>query len=193
MDDAVLDEKKAPKKRPLTRRAKRHRYGTRSADQPGMSPGQLIPDPNAEPTVIDIVGYGPSEIVEKKNVSLDELLELRKKFHCLWIDIHGLRDVAIIERLGTEFSLHPLALEDVVSSRQRAKVEEYPNNLFVVARMVNPGGSLETEQFSIFVGMGCAISFQATASNMCASACANSIREFAIPTRIISPTHCSTR
>jgi magnesium transporter len=163
--DETASEKPAAKKRTLTRRAQQHRFGGRRTDQPGMSPGQLIADPNAEPTVINVVAYGPSEIVEKQNVTFDELLQIRNRHHCLWVDIHGLRDVAILERLGTEFALHPLALEDVVGGRQRAKVEEYPHNLFLVARMINPGGALDTEQFSLFIGHGFVISFQATAGD----------------------------
>ena len=170
--DETTPEKPITKKRPLTRRAKQTRYGVRRGDEPGMSPGRLVPDPLAEPTVISIVGYGPSEIVEKRNVPLEEVLQLRNRFRCLWIDVHGLKDVQIIERLGTEFALHPLALEDVVASRQRAKVEEYPHNLFLVARMINPGGSLDTEQFSVFIGHGFVVSFQATAGD-----CFDHVRE----------------
>ena len=129
---------------------------------PGTSPGMLIPLPDAVGTVIDVVGYGPSEIVEKKNVTVQEVAQLRDKYHCLWIDVHGLRDVSVIEQLGTEFALHPLALEDVVGSRQRAKVEEYPHNLFLVARMVATTGQLDTEQLSVFIGRGYVVSFQST-------------------------------
>jgi magnesium transporter len=158
----VAPEKSATKKKPLTRRSRRQQFGTSSDMLPGTSPGMLIPSPDAVGTVIDVVGYGPSEIVEKKNVTVQEVAQLRDKYHCLWIDVHGLRDVSVIEQLGTEFALHPLALEDVVGSRQRAKVEEYPHNLFLVARMVATTGQLDTEQLSVFIGRGYVVSFQST-------------------------------
>ena len=111
-------EKAAGLKKPRTRKRKQTRYGVTAAIGPGSSPGQLISDPSAEPTVVDVVGYSPSEIVEKKGVSLAEISELRSRFPCLWVDVHGLRDVDVIEKLGQEFALHPLALEDVVEVRR---------------------------------------------------------------------------
>lgn len=129
---------------------------------PGASPGLLIPLPDAVGTVIDVVGFSPSDIVEKKNVTVQEVVELRERCHCLWVDVHGLKDVQVIEQLGTEFALHPLALEDVVGTSQRAKVEEYPHNLFLVARMVATTGQLDTEQLSVFIGRGYVVSFQST-------------------------------
>lgn len=161
-----MTEASAPKpanhKKPLKRRTKQKRYGSIRRYEPGTAPGQLISDPQAAPTTINAVAYGPSDIIEHHNVSLEDTISLRDKHPCLWIDVHGLRDVDVIERLGAEFALHPLALEDVVSSRQRAKVEEYPHNLFVVARMISQTGSLETEQLSIFVGRGYVVTFQST-------------------------------
>ena len=150
------------RRKTLTRRAKQKRFGSNRAEAPGSSPGQLIADPDAVPTVVNVVAYSPAEILEKQNVTPDDIVNLRDQHPCLWVDVHGLRDVKLIERLGTEFALHPLALEDVVSSRQRAKVEEYPHNLFMVARMINSSGTLETEQLSIFIGKGYVITFQAT-------------------------------
>ncbi len=51
----------------------------------------------------------------------------------VWIRLEGLAQ-AKLETLGAVFDLHPLALEDVQSHRQRPKVEDYPNLTFVVAR-----------------------------------------------------------
>ena len=150
------------RKKVLTRRAKQRRRSRHPADTPGSSPGLLISDPDAAPTVINVVAFSPTEILEKQNVSPDDITGLRDQYPCLWVNVHGLRDVQLIERLGTDFSLHPLALEDVVSLQQRAKVEEYPHNLFVVARMVSTPTSLETEQLSIFIGRGYVVTFQAT-------------------------------
>ena len=144
---------------------KRKRFSVNRGDTPGSAPGQLISDPDAAATTVDLVAFGPTEIVEKHNVGIEEVAKLKGRYPCLWIDVHGLRDVRLIERLGAEFELHSLALEDVVSSHQRAKVEEYPYNLFIVARMISGVGSLETEQLSIFIGEGYVVTFQPTPSD----------------------------
>ena len=55
----------------------------------------------------------------------------------IWVNVEGLGDAETIERLGAFFGLHPLALEDVVNAHQQAKVEDYGDHLFIVARMVS--------------------------------------------------------
>jgi len=49
-----------------------------------------------------------------------------------WINIDGLHQVDIIEKLGKHFSLHPLILEDIVSTEQRPKMEDFENYIFVI-------------------------------------------------------------
>jgi magnesium transporter len=51
----------------------------------------------------------------------------------VWIRLEGLAQEKL-ETLGSVFNLHPLAIEDVRSHRQRPKVEDYDNLTFVVAR-----------------------------------------------------------
>jgi magnesium transporter len=51
----------------------------------------------------------------------------------VWIRLEGL-DQQKLENLAATFNLHPLAIEDVRSHRQRPKVEDYPDLTFVVAR-----------------------------------------------------------
>jgi len=53
----------------------------------------------------------------------------------LWVDIDtaSMAQVALLEDV---FHLHPLVVEDTLSPNGRAKVEEYPGYLFVVARAV---------------------------------------------------------
>jgi magnesium transporter len=66
----------------------------------------------------------------------------------------------MIVKVGELFGLHALALEDVVHVHQRAKVEEYDNHLFVVARMVSMNERVCTEQLSLFLGKNFVVTFQ---------------------------------
>jgi magnesium transporter len=72
----------------------------------------------------------------------------------VWIRLEGL-DQAKLDNLAATFNLHPLAIEDVRSHRQRPKVEDYPDLTFVVARA--PHWDPSAEQMSwvtvgIFLG-----------------------------------------
>ncbi len=42
-----------------------------------------------------------------------------------WINIDGVHQVELIEKLGTHFNLHPLVLEDIANTGQRPKLEDY--------------------------------------------------------------------
>lgn len=81
----------------------------------------------------------------------------------VWIDVQGLTDTALVERIGNDFQLHSLALEDVLDTQQRAKVEEYDNGLFFILhnlRLEPELPELQTEQIAVFLGQRFVISFQ---------------------------------
>ncbi len=82
-----------------------------------------------------------------------------------WIDVVGLHDIELLTRLGDEFGLHPLALEDVVNTHQRPKLEDYGEHCFVILRLPHAHGHLTTEQISIFLGRGWVLTFQETAED----------------------------
>ena len=41
-------------------------------------------------------------------------------------------DETHIEKLGNYFGLHPLALEDILNTDQRPKIDDYDNYIYVV-------------------------------------------------------------
>jgi len=72
----------------------------------------------------------------------------------LWI---GLKNptLAEFEEVNAELQLHPLAVEDAVQGRQRAKVELYDTSVFVVlkpVRYVEQTSDIETGELMCFVG-----------------------------------------
>jgi magnesium transporter len=81
----------------------------------------------------------------------------------LWIDVRSLSDAGLIERIGTDFHIHPLALEDVLNTQQRAKLDEYDNGIFFIVPnlKLNPEtNEFLSEQISFFAGNQFVISFQ---------------------------------
>lgn len=126
----------------------------------GASPGTLQVAKDAPPPQIAAIGFGPQGVVERKPVGLDDITALRSSCNVLWIDVTGFGDVATLQRLREMFDLHRLALEDVVSLHQRAKVEDYGSHGFIVLRMIDETAAHETEQLSLFVGPGFVLTFQ---------------------------------
>lgn len=144
----------------LAQRLRRRRQ--RGHHAPGTSPGTLIVPPDAKPTKLRVIAYGPDRIEERVLTDPQEIVPLLGQWPVVWVDVDGLGDVSVLERLGSLFGLHRLALEDVLNLHQRPKAERYGEHLFLVARMpvAQESGALETEQLSIFLGSNFLITFQ---------------------------------
>ena len=131
---------------------------------PGEAPGflKLSGDSPAKPPIITLIEYGPDCLEERANVSCDELLPHLKNELVTWINIEGLGDLSVLRILGERFNLHPLALEDVLDTSQRPKVEQFDDYLFVVAKMIylNKENEIEGEQVSMFLGKTFLITLQ---------------------------------
>ena len=119
---------------------------------PGTPPGTVIVDPEAAQPTIRVLAYGPDDILEEKISDPRHVRDFFDKRPVLWVDIEGLGDAATIHTIGEIFNVHRLALEDIVTMHQRPKVEQYGEQLFIVARSVYLGEQLDTQQINLFVG-----------------------------------------
>jgi magnesium transporter len=126
--------------------------------QPGAAPGLLRVDPEARRPSLHVIAYGPAEIREIENATLQDVARLRGALPVLWLNVSGLGDAAILEGVAQMFSIHPLALEDIVNVHQQAKVEDYGDTLFIVARTAVVEG-LGHHQVSLVLGDGFIVTF----------------------------------
>jgi magnesium transporter len=106
------------------------------------------------------IAYGPDGLAEQEIFSVAELRPLLEAWPVVWVNVEGLGGETVLRQLGEQFGVHRLALEDVVSSGQRPKLEAYDSYLFLVAQMPVATGGEETEQLSAFLGDGFLLSFQ---------------------------------
>ena len=131
---------------------------------PGESPGLLKLAQNSpqERPVITLIEYGPDCLEERKDVDSDELLAHLNNELVTWINIDGLGDLSVLRILGERFNLHPLALEDVLDTSQRPKVEQYDSYLFIVLKMLylDSNNEIGGEQVSMFLGKTFLITLQ---------------------------------
>jgi magnesium transporter len=139
------------------RKTKRKRVGPPVVHAP---PGTLTVQPDAHATTVHVIAYGPSGMEEIRECELTRLHELRSKYPVVWVHVIGLEDAKTIELLGKEFGMHALALEDVVHTHQRPKVQRFGPVTQIVVRIVEQPGSTETEQLSVFIGKGFVVSFE---------------------------------
>jgi magnesium transporter len=101
-------------------------------------------------TTIKIITYNEKTFdeFEVKNIP-----ELKKKNRITWIDITGLNDSEKIAEVCKKFGLHPLVIEDILTTRQRPKLDDYDDYLFLVIRVLSGSGeSLDSDQLGIILG-----------------------------------------
>jgi magnesium transporter len=127
---------------------------------PGSKPGTVIIAPDARPTTIRAMAYDKDRIVEETIDDPRQLQSYLNDWPVVWVDVVGLGSEQVLRQIADVFHIHPLALEDVVHVYQRAKVEPYDENLYVVLRIPDPSNEQLTEQFSMFLGKNYVVTFQ---------------------------------
>ncbi len=132
--------------------------------KPGQSPGTLLIDPEAANTSLEILRYNVSECVYLEDVSIDEI-KPSSEHHITWINVTGLADINVIEKLGSMFSLDRLLLEDIVNADDLPKIEIYDNYDFVVVRKPLYDKVFDTRQVSIVIGPKFVLTFHERSSS----------------------------
>lgn len=89
----------------------------------------------------------------KQKVSLDDVSDLiGNKDHLIWVDLVKPSQEEI-GKAASEFSLHPLGIEDAVQGHQRPKVDEYEGHLVIVFYDITMRDKrLAANQITLFVG-----------------------------------------
>jgi len=131
----------------------------------GLPPGTpvFIGEKKAEEVKITILDYDETQFQEKEVKDIQECFPFKETSTVTWINIDGIHDVEIIEKIGKNFDLHPLILEDIVNTHQRPKLEEYGNYSYIVLKMLSYNGETnetQAEQVSMILGENYVISFQ---------------------------------
>jgi magnesium transporter len=137
----------------------------RRSKKAGLPPGTLmhVGEKKTERVRITLFDYNEAGLIEKELGTIDECLPYMEKETVTWINISGLHNVEVIERLGSSFNIHPLVLEDVLNTEQRPKIEDYDKYLFIVLKKVYTGkenGKEVFEQVSIILGQGYIVTLQ---------------------------------
>ncbi len=131
--------------------------------KPGQSPGTLLIDPEAANTIIDVLQYNGTECVHLEHVSIDDV-KPASDHYITWINITGLADISVIEKIGAMFSLERLLLEDIVNAGDLPKIEILDNCDFVVVRKPVFDRSFDTRQVSIVIGLKFVLTFHERSS-----------------------------
>ena len=78
-----------------------------------------------------------------------------------WLHFVGINDLALLKNLLAPYGIHDLVLEDILSHKQRPKVEDYGSYLFMAARVYQySAGKLKSDQVYLILGENFVLTFQ---------------------------------
>ena len=128
----------------------------------GARPGTLIIDEQAPPPKIRMISYDQEEVHEQKIDNVDELSAAFDPENVTWVDLQGFGNEDVIRKIGEIFSIHPLAMEDVVNMPQRPKAETYEGQILIITRMVRikDSADVDMEQVTLILGENYVLTFQ---------------------------------
>jgi magnesium transporter len=131
----------------------------------GLAPGTIIHvgTEKSHKVAINIIDYDENNVEEKHAVPVEECRPYHEKKTVTWIDVDGIHNVNIIEKLGEYFDLHSLLLEDIANTNQRPKIVDFEDYLFLALKILRYDSKdriILAEQISLVLGHNFVISFQ---------------------------------
>jgi magnesium transporter len=131
----------------------------------GLPPGTpvFVGEQKAEVAKITILDYDETQFQQREVKEVEECFLFRETPTVTWINVDGLHDIDVIEKIGKHFDMHPLILEDIVNTQQRPKMEEFEKYIYIVLKMLYYDEETEgtqVEQVSLILGENYVISFQ---------------------------------
>jgi len=119
--------------------------------------------------------YDRASFHEQQVRTIEECFPFKETPTITWINIDGLHQVDIIEKIGRHFKIHPLIQEDILHMGQRPKMEDLDEYILIILKMLHYDETTDTvsaEQVSIILGSNFVISFQEASGDVF-----NSLRE----------------
>ena len=137
----------------------------------GLPPGTPvhIGDKKTDKVKITIIEYNKNQFYEREVKTIEECFPLKDKSVVTWISIVGISQIEVIEKIGTQFNLHPLVLEDIMNTEQRSKMENFEDYIFIVLKIPfykENDKEVKVEQISMVLGPNFVISFQEIESTL---------------------------
>jgi magnesium transporter len=131
----------------------------------GLSPGTLlhIGERRLETARLELISYTPEQSERRDDLTADACLEACHQPGLHWVNLLGVHDIPLVEQLGTGFGLNSLALEDLLNTDHRPKVENFGDSLLVILKILSfDEGSerLTSEQVSIALTKTAVLSLQ---------------------------------
>jgi magnesium transporter len=137
---------------------------TKMSTKTGLPPGTLvhIGEKRTGKVKVTAIRYN-EDLYEEREIEEFRECPLRDDSTVAWLNIDGVHQLPLVEKVGSCFGLHPLTLEDIVNTSQFPKLEDYGDYVFIVLKMLyydEKENEIEVEQVSLCLGSNFVVSFQ---------------------------------
>lgn len=131
----------------------------------GAAPGSLIlvGRQKMDKPVYQFMQYDSERMEEAECKTIEEAIEKIEKEKITWINIYGIHDMEMIQKIGNALNLPALHLEEILNTDQRPKFEESENfNSFILKYLYdNPElEEIRADQVSIIFGENFVLTLQ---------------------------------
>lgn len=111
--------------------------------------------------ILELIQYNEKEYAKYEDLPIAELIANIKADQVNWVNLDGLEEKSIVQKIADHFCLHTLLVEDITSDHQ-PKVEEYDDYLFFTLKMLYriEENKIDYEQISFVLGKDYLLSFQ---------------------------------
>jgi magnesium transporter len=122
----------------------------------------FIGQKKVEEAKLQLFAYNETTCNETNNATDFELIDTADHSYNYWLNLHGIHDVDLIERIGTTLCLERLTVRQVVDTTQRPKVDDYDDYIFfsIKSILIRDDHHLHIEQLSFILGKNYVVSFQ---------------------------------
>jgi len=110
----------------------------------------------------ELIRYHAGNINLEPDIPIERIQFQPENEEVFWYHVTGVHEPAIIEQIGRQINLHALAMEDIVHTEQRPKIDDYEEYLYVVVKMMDFDETqlcITTEQLSIVLCGNTLVSF----------------------------------
>ena len=119
--------------------------------------------PKQSPILVTLFEYTAQSCIEK-TLTIDEISSYKIPAKTkLWLNVHGVHDADLINKIGDKFKLHPLIIEDILNTGQRPKLDTFDDYLFLEANCFHYDHemlSISSEQISLVLDRNFVLTFQ---------------------------------
>lgn len=133
----------------------------------GLPPGTVFytgnEKENSKNVEMELYTFSGEKAVKINLNENDDLSFIKKGSGYNWLNINGIHNVELINKIGSLFNINNLVLEDLTNVNQRVKIEIWEEYIFIVLKMAGVNKltkEVEYEQISFVLGKNYLITFQ---------------------------------